>query len=338
MAHPTVPTAAPSFALALLAFFVTNNTQANTVLEQANKAHLEARTWPQPQWPKTQVAQRAFCGNEIFAERRNGKNYAWVLPNIRDKKKQGNVEIMEFFSNKRVRGRIFEYPEGWYNLQHKFLEKNGTWHHRNIELEYDGNRSYAATEWVNKGVGNGKKITFFRDDIPLYSLEKDVCSPVLHATSIDNIEDGGTVFSKVLMHRLPPYKRCPKARVGWGENPNMNATKKTDCRQTQSVFLWVNANAYFANGGMLGCAFGLPPTHISGVRGENVGVCLALAPICLFFNLFAHGPWAGILQMHPHGGRGPYLLRPNGEAIGLAEYTGGWMNMANRRRLARGRV
>ena len=274
MAHSIQPTAAPHFVLALLACFFTHNTKADTASKKASNSSLETRTWPQPQWPQSQEAQRAFCGNKIFAERRNGKNHLWVLPNIRNEKKQGNVEIMEFFSNRRVRGRIFEYPEGWYNLQHKFLEKNGTWHHRNIELEYDGNRSYAATEWVNKGVGNGKKITFFRDDIPLYSLEKDVCSPVLHATSIDNIEDGGTVFSKVLMHRLPPYKRCPKgrwvsgARVGWGKNPNMNATKKTDCRQTQSVFLWVNANAYFANGGMLGCAFGLPPTYIGCAWGK----------------------------------------------------------------------
>lgn len=212
MAHPTVPTAAPSFALALLAFFVTNNTQANTVLEQANKAHLEARTWPQPQWPKTEVAQRAFCGNKIFAERRNGKNYAWVLPDIRDKKKQGNVEIMEFFSNKRVRGRIFEYPEGWYNLEHKFLEKNGAWHRRNISLEYEGNRSYAGIEWVNNRSGNGKRIVFFQDDIPKNFSVNDFCSPLLHITSTANEQDGKILLSKVLMHRLFPYKRCPQGR------------------------------------------------------------------------------------------------------------------------------
>ena len=91
----------------------------------------------------------------------------------------------------------------------------------------------------------------------------------------------------------------------------------------------------------MAACWGAPSAYrqpISGVRGENVGVYLALAPICLFFNLFVHGPWAEILQMHLHGGHGPYHLRPNGEAIGLAEYTGGWMNMANRLRLARGRV
>ena len=72
--------------------------------------------------------------------------------------------------------------------------------------------------------------------------------------------------------------------------------------------------------------------------GKMLGFAWRSAQSVSFFNLFVHGHGAGILQMHPHGGHGPYHLRPNGEAIGLAEYTGGWMNMANRRRLARGRV